>query len=507
MNCLKIISIAPLLALVSAGQLLAAVTVGQLRCEHLADPQGIDAAQPRLSWMLQSNERGVKQRAYQILVATSEARLKSGTADLWDSGRILSDESVLVPYAGKSLVSRAECFWKVRIWDGNGEISDWSKPARWSMGILGTNEWHADWIGQDGKEATNYLSGTSWIWSEDAAVETNFFRRVVIIPASRRIKRAIFEYTGDNECRGWIDQFDLGARNNFKTVKRNNITTRLEPGQTYLFGLTGRHDATGKNPAGVIGKLTIEFTEGEPLIIATDEQWKISKTPEPGWNTDGFNDAKWVAAKKLGPAEMEPWGNPRSAESRRLAARYLRKDFAVEKKISRATVSFCGLGLSELYLNGKKIGDSVLSPAFTQYDQREFYVTHDVTKNLSRGANALGVILGNGRYYADRSKTYAGTASFGFPKLRLNLRIEYADGTASEIVSDESWKLTTDGPIVANNDFDGEEYDARKELPGWSRSGYIFAASPSPLGGKPVWVPAEIVAAPGGELSAQMQEI
>jgi len=84
-------------------------------------------------------------------------------------------------------------------------------------------------------------------------------------------------------------------------------------------------------------------------------------------------------------------------------------------------VSFSGLGLSELYLNGRKVGDHVLSPAFAQYNQREFYVTYDVTEYLRRGANALGVMLGNGRFYADRSKVYSGTVNFGFPKLLLDL--------------------------------------------------------------------------------------
>ncbi|HXI68796.1 MAG TPA: family 78 glycoside hydrolase catalytic domain [Verrucomicrobiae bacterium] len=529
---------------------VAAMTAGDLRCEHLENPQGIDAAQPRLSWMLQSNERGVKQTAYQILVASSAAKLKSGQGDLWDSGKVSSDESVLVHYAGKPLASRTECFWKVRVWGTDGKPGKWSQPAKWTMGILDPGEWHAQWIGQDGIDLTNEFTGTSWIWYPEgepqvtAPIETNYFRRVVTIPAGRRIKRAIFEYTGDNECRGWIDQFDVGARNNFKTVKWNNITTRLEPGKTYLFGLTGRNEGTEPNPAGVVGKLTIEFTEGEPLIIPTDEKWKVSKNPEPGWNTVSFDDSKWVAAKVLGPAGMKPWDETRVPENRRQPARYLRKDFAVEKKIARATVSFSGLGLSELYLNGKKIGDAVLSPAFAQYDKREFYVTYDVTKDLQRGANALGVILGNGRFYADRSKVYAGTVSFGWPKLLLNLRIEYADGSTAEIVSDASWQLTTDGPILANNDFDGEEYDAQRELNGWSEPGYSLAASPSPLPGeragvrgesasatsnasgeppaqahpspliplpsegrgKPQWTNAQIVSAPGGILSAQMIE-
>ena len=155
-----------------------------------------------------------------------------------------------------------------------------------------------------------------------------------------------------------------------------------------------------------------------------------------------------------------------------------------------------GLGLSELYLNGEKAGDHVLSPGLTQYSKRVFYVTFDVTKQLRRGANALGAVLGNGRYYADRSKVYAGTVSFGFPKLLLHLRVEHTDGSISEVVSDESWKLTTDGPILANSEFDGEEYDARREFAGWSQPEFDDHK----------WEPAQIVAAPAGEVVSQMIE-
>ena len=203
MNRLTKITAALLFALASAGQLSAAVTAGHLRCEHLENPQGIDAAQPRLSWQLAANERSVMQGAYQILVASSVAKLKAGTGDLWDSGKVASDESILVPYAGKSLVSREACFWKVRVWDASGKASAWSDPAGWTMGVLSPADWNAKWIGQDGVDETNILSGTSWIWFPEgepqitAPIETNYFRRVITLPAGRKIKQAIFEYTGN----------------------------------------------------------------------------------------------------------------------------------------------------------------------------------------------------------------------------------------------------------------------------------------------------------------------
>ena len=502
MRCIKLVSGLLLFHLVATCILHAGTSVGELRCEHLDNPQGIDATQPRLSWMLESSKRDVKQSAYQILAASSEKQLAHDDGDLWDSGKVASDESILLPYAGKPLASREKCFWKVRVWDANGNVSGWSKPASWTMGILNADEWHAQWIGQDGTDVTSVVTGTSWIWFPEgepqtaAPIETNYFRRVVTLPAGRIIKRATFEFTGDNEIHGWVNQFDLGTRDDFKTVKWNDITARLEPGKTYVFALSCRNEGTDPNPAGALGLVRIEFMEGEPLIIKTDNQWKVSKKQKNGWRTTDFDDSKWVSAKVLGPAGMEPWGETHGPEDRRQPARYLRKEFAVDKTISRATVSFSGLGLSELYVNGKKVGNAVLSPAFAQYDKREFYVTYDVTKNLQHGTNALGVILGNGRYYADRDGSFVGTVNFGWPKLLLNLRIEYTDGSTREIVSDGSWKLTNDGPILANNDYDGEEYDARKELPGWSQAGYDDSK----------WPAAQIVSAPSGVLSAQMQE-
>ena len=207
---------------------LAGVAATDLRCEHLVNPLGIDATKPRLSWLMKSNARAQSQFAYQILVASSESKLGTGRADLWDSGQIQSSQSVLVPYAGKSLSAHKEYFWKVRVWSDEKTASSWSKPAKWSMGALSPSDFGAAaWIGLDGETVNSVLSDTSWIWfpegdaTKSAPIETNWFRKEITIPADRKIKRALFQYTGDNECRGWLGEFDLGARNNFKTVKWN----------------------------------------------------------------------------------------------------------------------------------------------------------------------------------------------------------------------------------------------------------------------------------------------
>ena len=124
------------------------VTVETLRCEYLDNPLGIDTAQPRLSWVLESTERGQKQTAYQVLVASSEALLKANTGDLWDTGTVTSDQTLQVVYAGKALRSCQRCYWKVRAWDNEGKVSRYSEPACWEMGLLSPQDWQGQWIGR-----------------------------------------------------------------------------------------------------------------------------------------------------------------------------------------------------------------------------------------------------------------------------------------------------------------------------------------------------------------------
>ena len=191
-----------------------------------------------------------------------------------------------------------------------------------------------------------------------------------------------------------------------------------------------------------------------------------------------------------------PW----DSETRfsRLSARYLRKEFKTGKReIKDAAIYIMGLGLYELYINGEKVGDQVLAPAPTDYTKNVKYNSYDITKNIQNGRNAIGVVLGNGRYYTMRQnyKPYK-IKTFGYPKLLLNLVIRYDDGTIETYQTDDSWKITADGPVRSNNEYDGEEYDARKEMPGWNKAGFDDAG----------WLQAEYVEEPGGEPEAQMNE-
>ena len=346
---------------------------------------------------------------YQILVARNRKELDADQGDLWDSGKVASDQSIQVRYAGKPLVSGQECFWKVRVWDQQGKASAWSRPARWTMGLLQPTDWHAKWIGLDeparGQAARKVLGDAQWIWypeghpEKDAPVGTRYFRRAITIPAGRTIKQATLFFTADNGGEFFVNGQRIGGATDFHYAAPFDVGGLLKAGKN-LLAASVHNDGTGPNPAGLIGLLRIDFAEGEPIVVVTDSGWKSGQQEVAGWKDAAFDDAGWAAAQQLGPSGMAPWGPVSGPEDLRLAARMLRREFTLERKVRRATAYVCGLGLSECYLNGEKVGDDVLSPALSDYTKRAFYVTYDVTKQLKKGANAVGVMLGNGRFFA-----------------------------------------------------------------------------------------------------------
>ena len=480
-----------------------AITPGDLRCEYLRNPLGIDVDRPRLSWILQTEEPGQKQTAYEVLVASSEKTLGSNRGDLWSSGKVSSDHSIFVRYSGQPLSSHQQCFWKVRIWDVNGKASAWSKPSRWTMGLLNESDWHGQWIGKDEGEKKTSVAGTSWIWypepnanpAEKGPIGVRYFRKTFDIPAGDKITSAELLVTGDNQFEAYVNGMKLGTGSNFKTLSGFDVAQRLKSGRNVV-AVSVSNSGDAPNPAGALAILKVTFVTRPALSIVADETWKAATEPARDWQHVEFDDSKWKPARKLGPVGMGPWGEISAPESRRLAARYLRKEFSLGKGIRRATAYISGLGLSELYLNGKKVGDAVLSPGLTEYDKRVYYVTYDVTSQVERGKNAMGVILGNGRFYAPRTTVPTATRTYGFPKLLLQLRVEYGDGTVDEIVSDGTWKLTDNGPIRGNNEYDGEDYDARLELKKWAEVAFDDSN----------WQPVQSVKSPGGKLAAQMAE-
>lgn len=241
---------------------------------------------------------------------------------------------------------------------------------------------------------------------------------------------------------------------------------------------------------------------------ATPARWTMGLLEPADWHATWIGlEASLEAAEPVAQADGR-----RVLWPSRLAARHLRREFTVQGPLRRATLYVAGLGCHELWLNEARIGDHIGDPVLTNYDHRVCYVTHDVTAMLDVGLNALGVILGNGRFFAPRSlpshlpqprgpnpenwfEEYI-TRDWGVPRLRLQVELDYADGGHESIGSDEAWRVTDQGPIRANNEYDGEIYDARREFAHWSRPGFDDTD----------WTQAQRLEGPPGRLVAQMVE-
>ena len=283
-----------------------------LRCEYRLNPLGLDVVAPRLSWALESADRGQTQRAYHVLVADSVAALAADQGTLWDSGRVESGRSAQVGYAGAPLLSEQRCWWKVRVWDQAGHTTGYSEPAYWQMGLLSPSDWQAQWISLD----------------------------------------------------------------------------------------TGSENEMGMRPAP-----------------------------------------------------------------------YLRRVFAVEGGLTRATLHTAAKGLYRLRLNGQAVSEDALTPDWTDYRQRIIYNTYDVTSLIQTGENVLGAVLGDG-WYCGYIGFQGHRAHYGDrPRLLAQLHLELEDGQVVVVGTDSQWRGSS-GPILYSDMLMGEAYDARREMPGWDTAGF-----------------------------------
>ncbi|MEA3365054.1 MAG: rhamnosidase, partial [Candidatus Hydrogenedentes bacterium] len=251
------------------------VVVNDLRCEYLVEPMGIDRLNPRLSWRLESTDRGVVQTGYQILVADSEAALAADEGALWDSGKVETEQSALVPYAGKTLESRQRCYWKVRVWDNHGKTSDWSPTAMWTMGLLKPEDWTGKWIGLDEEDSRPDapLAEARWIWfpegapAQSAPAEARYFRKVVELPEGKTVSKATAYFAADNRFVLMLNEKRVASGSSFHAAPPVDVTKSIKPGRNVL-AVEAVNEGDSANPAGLIGVLVVEFDDGEKLSVA-----------------------------------------------------------------------------------------------------------------------------------------------------------------------------------------------------------------------------------------------
>lgn len=243
--------------------------------------------------------------------------------------------------------------------------------------------------------------------------------------------------------------------------------------------------------------------QGSTLSPTTQYWWSVKIWDEKGKASDWsqaqtfetalMNDAQWGESKYMALAkdtresdhrfrDYKTGPMPAPIQLTSQAVGYFRNEIQAEKEVKSARAYICGLGYYELYINGEKTGDHVLDPAPSNYDKQAYYVSYDVTSQLQKGTNAIGIILGNGFYGQDiswkRDPESEKDMSYGIPAARLLVKVTYADGSTVDFNSNEQWKAST-GPIVFDNVYGGEIYDARYEIEGWNTQGFDAEEWPS----------------------------
>jgi alpha-L-rhamnosidase len=285
-----------------------------LRCEYSIDPLGIDRPHPRLFWKVASRERDQRQAAYRIVVASSADLLARHEGDLWDTGRVASDETTHIPYQGRALTSSQQAFWKVRVWDQDGAASEWSAPARWTMGLLAADDWQGIWIGAPAATETLLLR-------KELTVRPGLVRAIAHVCGLGQYEMTLNGVKAGEDLLspGWTDYDETTL------YDTRDVTGLLREGPNAI-GLAlgnGMYNVVRRNrfakftgsfgPLRAIAHLRLEYADGAMQVVSSDDTWRTQAGPVTyssafggedydarlaphGWDVAGFDDRAWRPA-------------------------------------------------------------------------------------------------------------------------------------------------------------------------------------------------------------------
>lgn len=462
-------------ALTLASTFAQSVRVEQLRCEHLRNPIGIGAQQPRLSWKLVSDRNGEVQTAYEIRAASSLSGLQGNHPALWDPGKIVSDQSVLVAWGGKPLASRSRVFWQVRVWGKNDRRSPWSHAASFELGLLSpATEWKGQWITADLPRydiLQSALAKSYWINAGSTANQAAAARFVLDLPPHAAVRSASIDAAADGLITIYVNGQPTRQGSSSRTAPVHaDVSTGLGPGKNVIAISSAavrnaiRRDSGAAGRNAMVAHGVIELETGQRLEFDTGSFWKAAVAPGGDWFTAGFDDSAWAAATVLGPYVAQP---SHYADNTIGPGRYLRKNFTIKGPVAKARLYATALGVYEASINGQRVSDNQLDPGWTDYDKRVMVQAFDVTRLIRPGQNAVGALLGDG-WYAGRLG-WMGLATYGSrPVFNTQLEITYADGSTDFVATDDSWQ-SGPGEVIGSDQQWGEIIDARQAVADWDQ--------------------------------------
>jgi len=472
----------------------------RLRCEYQTNPMGIDVT-PRFSWDVTDPRRGAVQSAYQILVASSEAGLAQNQGDIWDSGKIDSDQSIFVTYAGPALESQKRYFWKVCTWDSDGQSLGFSEPAWWEMGLQPA-DWQAQWIGlpEERPKQTEW-PWNCWIWhpTEIGVNVPVYLRQTFTVPENKTIAAAVAKVAVDNRFELFLNGEEIGSGDKLQTVYKYDVLKNLKKGNNLV---AVKATNTAGSICGFILSLKITFDDSSTLAVNTDPDWTTLNKEVAGWNQVKFDGKDWVPAVDkaswgwIPVIKKEDWGGHQwgkaDTQFKPPHSTLLRHEFSIKQPIASARAYVTGLGSYVFYLNGQRVGNDMFNPGWTDYPTRIQYQTYDVTQLLRDNQNTTGAMLGNIWYSSGLGWPPNNVYSEGPLRFLLQLVVTYRDGSQEVITSNAEWKADF-APLLENTLYHGETWDAQLEQDGWNKSGFDAAN----------WKPVTVLPNESGRLVAQ----
>lgn len=465
---------------------------------------------PRFSWGIADPEWGASQNAYRLRVRSNE---DEGT--VWDSGRTASGRSVGVPYDGPALEPDTTYRWEVEVWNDAGEhVVSAPEPFATAPDLADAGEWIAH-LPEPG-DTNGYRSEWRPASDHEEWVQVDLERprlidTITLYPAE--------PWDGPTTPDGRV----ITARDTEPTYfaatvaagpiafgfpERYRIEVSNDPTFADATTIVDRSDGPGpdprRGPVNFVGEVEARYLRVTALELSAygerdgphehSEPWGVFALAGMAVRDSAGTDlADGCSVTASSSVEAGHWGAAHltnGATSSVLASRspLLRQTFEVSKPVERARLHVVGLGYGECHLNGDRVGARVLDPAWTDYDERVLYATYDVTDRIQSGENAIGLWLGRGWF----GKSAREWTAFGSPRALLALRLEFVDGSTRDVTTDGSWRATA-SPIIANDIYDGETYDARLEQAGWATAAFDDTT----------WDRVATVPGPGGEVRPQ----
>ncbi|MFN0007267.1 MAG: family 78 glycoside hydrolase catalytic domain [Planctomycetota bacterium] len=456
----------------------------RLRCESLSAPLGVDERRPRFSWEVIDPRRGALQSAYELVVTLVPGSGEPRT--VWESGRIESSETCQVEYAGSPLESFRRYAWKVRTYDAEGRSSPWSESS-FGTGALDPADWVARWIGDavaveppqgvnDGYHSQFASAEDDAKWIQIDLGQDLIFNQFRLHPAQPHDGSGPPGYLFPLQIKIWMDSVPSFSKTFTKIAERTYqdipdpgtepLEIRLEHtkmrARYVRLGITKLRGTKDRGFAFALAEFQI-LLDGLP--ISTGMPVTVSDSLESGgWSSRHLVDGDTVSHGTQG---IEP-----------LPAPMLRRDYLVATPLARATLFASALGLQEIRMNGRRVGEDQLAPGWTDYSVRVPYLAYDVTELVRVGRNAITAQLADG-WYAGRLGL-AGIVPGGLPRaiygrkprFLAQLELELADGTRQTVATDATWRSTLHGPLQVADLLDGETYDATSERAEFHEPGF-----------------------------------